>query len=293
MTYIGNVPDFNKSERFDLYIERFERWLAANEVPEGKKADILLATLPALTYELLRDLVSPRTTTECSYEDLKQVLIQHFMPNPITIAERFRFYRRSQEEGETLAEFIDALKKLAHTCDFKDFLNDALRDRFVCGLRDEYYINRLLIERTLTFKSACDIALGLELARRDARQLTQTAVPQIQGIQKVQVQTRSTKKKLAAPRASSASTSSTCYRCGYHHLHQDCPFKKEVCRNCGKKGHIARVCKSKTRAQHQISSQESPQDDYVTLYPVDGDTQCRRRHRSPAANCRKCCKNAA
>lgn len=45
-----------------------------------------------------------------------------------------------------------------------------------------------------------------------------------------------------------------------------------MCRNCGKKGHIARVCKSKTRAQHQISSQESPQDDYVTLYPVDGDT---------------------
>lgn len=75
MTYIGRVPDFDKSERFDLYIERFERWLAANEVPEGKKADILLATLPASTYELLRDLVSPRTTTECSYGDLKYALI--------------------------------------------------------------------------------------------------------------------------------------------------------------------------------------------------------------------------
>lgn len=83
MTYIGRVPDFDKSERFDLYIERFERGLAANEVPEGKKADILLATLPASTYELLRDLVSPRTTTECSYGDLQDALIQHFKPNPI------------------------------------------------------------------------------------------------------------------------------------------------------------------------------------------------------------------
>ena len=40
---------------------------------------------------------------------------------------------------------------------------------------------------------------------------------------------------------------SPCYRCGGKHSAAKCKFKDAECFHCGKKGHIARVCRSKQR----------------------------------------------
>lgn len=54
-----------------------------------------------------------------------------------------------------------SLKQLSTTCDFGAHLDDALRDRFVCGLKSEEVQRRLLSMAGLTFKTACDIALAM------------------------------------------------------------------------------------------------------------------------------------
>ncbi|XP_054280194.1 uncharacterized protein K02A2.6-like [Macrosteles quadrilineatus] len=73
----------------------------------------------------------------------------------------------AQKEGEAVSEFAVQLKKLASTCDFKEFLDDALRDRFLCGLRSNEIQSRLLSEGdTLTFDKALQLALVLEDASR-------------------------------------------------------------------------------------------------------------------------------
>ncbi len=108
----------------------------------------------------------------------------HFKPKPILIAERCRFHRRYQKEGETLTEYIVDLKILASTCKFGQFL-DALRDQFVCGMSGEAYRKRLLSEKDLTFKQACEIALGLELAYKDTKELTERADHSSAGVHSV------------------------------------------------------------------------------------------------------------
>ena len=119
---------------------------------------VLLSVLGAKTYSLLRSLTAPDKPQDKSYEQLVTILKAHFEPKPLLIAERFHFYRRNQAIGESLAQFVAGLRRLATHCEFGDQLNDALRDHFVCGLRSESIQKRLLSEQALTFTRALDQA---------------------------------------------------------------------------------------------------------------------------------------
>lgn len=58
MAYIGKVPEFDsKKEDFDSYLERFERWLSANDIDAGKNADVFVSVLGPTEYGLLKNLV--------------------------------------------------------------------------------------------------------------------------------------------------------------------------------------------------------------------------------------------
>ncbi|KAL7839171.1 hypothetical protein SRHO_G00258290 [Serrasalmus rhombeus] len=87
-------------------------------------------------------------------------------------AERFSFHKRNQGEGETVAQYVAVLKKLSEHCEFGAYLEDALRDRFVCGLKCEAVQKRLLTEDKLTFKKAVEHAVSAETAARDVQQLS-------------------------------------------------------------------------------------------------------------------------
>ena len=82
----------------------------------------------------------------------------------VVIAERFQFFRRQQDVGETVAEYEAELRKLATHCDYGAFLEQALRDRLVCGLRNEASQKHLLSKANLTLEKALEIAQGMEAA---------------------------------------------------------------------------------------------------------------------------------
>ena len=46
------------------------------------------------------------------------------------IAEQFQFCWFSQQDSELVAEFMEDLRQLAINCEFGEFLNEALRDRY-------------------------------------------------------------------------------------------------------------------------------------------------------------------
>lgn len=62
------------------------------------------------------------------------------------IAERFHFYQRNQLAGESIADYVAALRKLATHCEFEEKLQETLRDKFMCGLRKEATQRKLLTE---------------------------------------------------------------------------------------------------------------------------------------------------
>ena len=95
----------------------------------------------------------------------------------IVIAERFYFHRRSQQPGEYIAQYVAALRRLVIHCEFSEYLEDALRDHFVCGIRSESIQCSLLTEKDLSFARATELAQGMEAAKKNAHSFKGTEVP--------------------------------------------------------------------------------------------------------------------
>ena len=76
----------------------------------------------------------------------------------------------NQETDESISDYIVALKKLSIHCNYGEFLNRALRDRFVWGLNNVKIQNKLLNTSSLTFDTACNIAISMELAQKNSRE---------------------------------------------------------------------------------------------------------------------------
>ena len=89
------------------------------------------------TYSLLRNLLSPTLPKDKDFAALTTELKIHFEPKKVVIVERFNFYCRNQQVGESIATYVAELRRLATDCAFNAHLTEALRDKFVCGLRSE------------------------------------------------------------------------------------------------------------------------------------------------------------
>ncbi len=61
----GRVDEYKDSkEDFKSYMERFEQWLLANDIPNEKKVSVFLSIVGADTYGLLKNLVTPTKSSE-------------------------------------------------------------------------------------------------------------------------------------------------------------------------------------------------------------------------------------
>ena len=116
-------------------------FFTVNYTKAEKGAAVFLNFIGGRAYELLRSLLTP---TLPKYDELVALLKEHYEPKPLVITERFHFHRRNQRQGESIAEYVDELRRLATHCEFKTYLNEALRDRLVWGIRDESVQRRLL-----------------------------------------------------------------------------------------------------------------------------------------------------
>ena len=170
-------------ESVEAYAERVQLYFVASDILTEKHVAVLLSVLGGKIYGLLRNLVVPDAPVSKSYDEIISVLKRHFEPKPLFIAERFHFHRCSQQAGESVADFAAELRRLTTNCEFKQpFLDELLRDQFMCGLRSETAQKRLLTEREPTFAKAVEIAQSLELAAKNASQL-QTVLEQVRRLE--------------------------------------------------------------------------------------------------------------
>ena len=184
MSSLGKIEEFNPSQtNIARYLERLEQYFEANDVPEDsedskKRRAILISVIGSRTYDVLSDLCSPNSPSSKTYLELSVILKNHYAPKKLVIAERYRFHNCVQKDGESVSTFVANLKRLASTCNFGSYLNEALRDRFVCGLRTSNIKKKLLAEDH-NFDDALKIALGIDAADKDVADISQPGINKV------------------------------------------------------------------------------------------------------------------
>ena len=261
-TTIGHVEPFQPgTDDWEQYEERLQQYFQANGLEEDKKRAVFLTVIGAQTYSLLSSLVAPDKPSTKTYEDLTTVLKNHLKPKTLVIAERFKFHKRNQGENESVAAYMAELRKMASKCQFRDYLEEALRDRLVCGLRSGAVQKKLLVIDGLTLQKAYEVAQGEELARKQAEELQ----PQARVTEEVQYMRKppsgranhnqSTRSNPGSTQSTQRQPTRTCGRCGKPgHPPERCFYRNQQCRSCNRYGHIARMCKD--RGVHQVGEEE-------------------------------------
>ncbi|KAL1483288.1 hypothetical protein MTO96_050256 [Rhipicephalus appendiculatus] len=89
-----------------------------------------------------------------SYDQAVAALTQHFASGSNVVVERHRFRRRTQQPGESIQEYVAALRELASSCSFVA-TDDSLRDQFLEGISSENLRERLLLEGSSLSFFAC------------------------------------------------------------------------------------------------------------------------------------------
>ena len=268
---IGVVGPFNEQEEeFDAYNARLESFFIANDITDKtKKVHSFLAVIGPKLYSLVETLMAPSKPATCDYDNIVKTLKEHYSPKVLVIYERFKFYKRNQEVGENIAQYVAGLKSLARTCEFQTNLKEQLRDRFVVGLRDEATQRTLLTEKDLTFDKAVELATAREAAAKDSKEMGRPLNINYSNYSKSKF---NPKEKMKPNHNKSKPTKSLpkspCNGCGGNHWKSDCPYKDAECFGCGMKGHLKSKClkkgtkQAKKEQNYNVSSEQSNSSEY-------------------------------
>lgn len=149
---------------WDAFLERFEQYCIAYQMPDSKKSLLLLAALDKREYKLLRENCAPVAPINASYEVLQQqIRLQMFQTSDV-FSKRYDFYAAVQNKDKTILEWFTEVRRRSRNCKFGSQMESIVRDRFISGMMQSPVLERLyevLIE-DMDLRQVVQIALNIE-----------------------------------------------------------------------------------------------------------------------------------
>ena len=203
--------------------------------------------------------------------------------------ERYLFNKREQEPGESVDQYCTALMRLSEHCGFLTLRDSLIRDRLILGVKNDRSRKKLLEKKDLTLDNALDILRTQELTDIRALDMTteeanvnrvkakKTKPPKTQTEDTTPHKHTSGKKRTPPWKSREKSSGNPdnvytreCKFCGtVHEMKKSaCPAVGKKCTKCGRDGHFAKKCHSRSVNHVQdceiYSHKPSPTSAYVT-----------------------------
>lgn len=247
------------------WLERFEIWAELNKITDQKVMSMWLCSNggPVL-YGKLKKASSPLDPKNIDFKVNKENLLLSSKPKNMELMERAKFGLREQHEGESVHDFVIALKGLTEHCNFSnEELDKALRDRFILGLRDDNLRTEILKSNVLKFADVVAQAQAYEVSESGRHLKREAEIHRVGS----RYSGNSYKKGQTNHKSSNGNKSSgenksfkekpcgRCLRKWHKGGNNNCPARKWTCKKCGKLGHIAAKCRNSTASEsHKVKA---------------------------------------
>ncbi|XP_078078825.1 uncharacterized protein LOC144499963 [Mustelus asterias] len=262
---------------FDHWLKCFEDYLAASAAvtTDSDKLQVLHARVSDTIYLAIR--AAP------TYPRAVELLKKRYTRPPNEIHARYLLATRRRQSGETMEDYANELLQLARGCDCKavsaeQYMYDLARDVFVAGVGSSYIRLKLLEKGNLNLTQAMEMAEMLEAASKSLALYPEDHV-ETTWQEQAQIPPRPAgSRSHIDPTTAAAPSGQRCYFCSRaKHSRQQCPAKTAICSQCGKKGHYAKVCRSKPKnGSAACDPPERRQPPSASQYPR-GPTTCESR----------------
>ena len=209
---------FSKPEEWPKWIRRFERFRVASGL-DTKSDEMQINTLIYSMGDEADDILGSFRLSEeegKTFDVVRARFENFFVKKRNVIYERARFNLRRQEEGESVASFINDLYALAEHCGYGELHDEMIRDRLVVGIHDKKLSEKLQLDADLTLEKAVTSVRQSEMVHQQQSLLHGEETKQIP-IDAVQTFRKPIRKDLSSGRERGQfrrSTTSTCPRCG-------------------------------------------------------------------------------
>ena len=185
-------------------------------------------------------------------------------PRKNTIYERYVFFSRNPDSGESIDHYVTVLKNLADTCEFGTLKELLIHDGIVFGIRDSSVRERLLRDAKLTLESATEKVRSAELTQIQLKQMAADKTTD-ESISAINTGKPSEKQPSKLPMID-------CKFCGRRHPRNKnlCPACGSKCQKCGLANHFAIKCKTREirppktgKRLHLVEIEDDTEDEFA------------------------------
>ncbi|XP_070573783.1 uncharacterized protein [Ptychodera flava] len=156
---------FDKTKStFKSYYNRMERFYRVNGITEEEsKKDALLYCIGQTAFSGVGGYTPASKPADKSLAEIVACLEKYYDQARMELAGAFHFLKRDQKPGESVQDYITALKQKLRDCNYKECCQGRiLRDKLVTGLYNSKIRQHFMTMKDiseLSFVEACEIAV--------------------------------------------------------------------------------------------------------------------------------------
>ena len=263
------VLNENIAENWRIWRQQFENFLTATEAKNKShavKIAMLLTCIGPASLERYNNFTYLQHEDKTKFDVIIAKFEEHFRGQKRCVFSRYQFWSH-RRQTDRFEEYLVQLQTLAQPCEFAE-REAMIRDKIIFSLTTPALKERLLRENDLSLSRTTELCRAHEIAQGELQTMTSTN----DSSQVLTVRPKKPFKSYSQNSQNSQNQSQNmsqnknflrqpCRACGSKHLakRDACPAWGKECRECGKKNHFAKQCRSKKRPK-QVYDLETTSD---------------------------------